>query len=496
MVEKQQKKEEYAQIVKSTGLLGGVQGITLFVSLVKNKVIAVLLGTSGIGLISVLNSIITMVGSFTNIGISSSAVREVAEVIDQKDNLQLVIKKVRNWSALTAIIGTLIGLISAPLLSVLTFNNYDYTFSLMMLSPVIGLTSFSGGELALLKGISRLNQIALISIYGSILVICISIPLYCWLGMEGIVSSLLFSAIAMACLTAHYSFKYMPLKISDYSFVYLRKGSNLIKLGISMVFAAILGSLVEYIIRLIMLKSGDTSMVGLYNAGYAIVVTYAGLIFVAMSTDYFPRLSAVNRDTKQMMILINRQIEITLLLITPVVVILVLFSPLIIPLLYADSFLPVVGMIQFASLNLLLRAFIWPIEYAALAKGDSLLYLFQEFSYNVFFVLVFLLGYDFFEIKGAGLALSVSAIFNLIVVSLVGYFRYGYIISKEVFNIVLLIIPFYVSAIIIILLNISGILYWGISSICVISCLSLSLYLLNKSTDIIPVLFNKILKKK
>lgn len=245
-----------------------------------------------------------------------------------------------------------------------------------------------------------------------------------------------------------------------------------------------------------MLKSGDTSMVGLYNAGYAIVVTYAGLIFVAMSTDYFPRLSAVNRDTKQMMILINRQIEITLLLITPVVVILVLFSPLIIPLLYADSFLPVVGMIQFASLNLLLRAFIWPIEYAALAKGDSLLYLFQEFSYNVFFVLVFLLGYDFFEIKGAGLALSVSAIFNLIVVSLVGYFRYGYIISKEVFNIVLLIIPFYVSAIIIILLNISGILYWGISSICVISCLSLSLYLLNKSTDIIPVLFNKILKKK
>ena len=89
MVEKQQKKEEYAQIVKSTGLLG----ITLFVSLVKNKVIAVLLGTSGIGLISVLNSIITMVGSFTNIGISSSAVREVAEVIDQKDNLQLVIKK-------------------------------------------------------------------------------------------------------------------------------------------------------------------------------------------------------------------------------------------------------------------------------------------------------------------------------------------------------------------------------------------------------------------
>ena len=102
--------------------------------------------------------------------------------------------------------------------------------------------------------------------------------------------------------------------------------SNLIKLGISMVFAAILGSLVEYIIRLIMLKSGDTSMVGLYNAGYAIVVTYAGLIFVAMSTDYFPRLSAVNRDTKQMMILINRQIEITLLLITPVVVILVLFK--------------------------------------------------------------------------------------------------------------------------------------------------------------------------
>ena len=77
--------------------------------------------------------------------------------------------------------------------------------------------------MALLKGIRRLNQIALISIYGSILVICISIPLYCWLGMEGIVSSLLFSAIAMACLTAHYSFKYMPLKISDIPLFILEK---------------------------------------------------------------------------------------------------------------------------------------------------------------------------------------------------------------------------------------------------------------------------------
>ena len=43
-------------------------------------------------------------------------------------------------------------------------------------------------------------------------------------------------------------------------------------------------------------KTGSLSDVGLYNAGLAIVDGYVGMVFTAMATDYFPRLSGVIGD--------------------------------------------------------------------------------------------------------------------------------------------------------------------------------------------------------
>ena len=80
----------YRHILKYTGVFGSVQGLNVLVSLVRNKCVALLLGPSGMGLVSLLNTALQFISQATNLGIATSAVRHVSELFDAGDEARLV----------------------------------------------------------------------------------------------------------------------------------------------------------------------------------------------------------------------------------------------------------------------------------------------------------------------------------------------------------------------------------------------------------------------
>ena len=92
--------ENYSHILKYTGIFGGVQGISILVGIVRTKLVAVLLGTEGVGLASLFNSTIKLVGDSTNLGLSVSAVREISDAYAKNDaeRLNHSIMPIRKWS--------------------------------------------------------------------------------------------------------------------------------------------------------------------------------------------------------------------------------------------------------------------------------------------------------------------------------------------------------------------------------------------------------------
>lgn len=81
-MEKTEKNDSYSHILKYTGIFGSVQGLSILIGLVRNKFAALLLGTTGMGLVSLFNSTINMVVSATNFGIPTSGVRDISEQYD------------------------------------------------------------------------------------------------------------------------------------------------------------------------------------------------------------------------------------------------------------------------------------------------------------------------------------------------------------------------------------------------------------------------------
>lgn len=494
-MEKQEKDASYSHILKYTGLFGGVQGLNILVGIVRNKLVAMILGPDGMGLVSLFNSTIKLVSDSTNLGLSMSAVRNMSESFDSgsAERVASAVRLIRSWSLITGLAGMLLCIVLSPLLSDWTFAWGDHTLHFVFLAPVIALLAIASGETAILKGARRLRGLAVISLYNVVLAFATSVPLYYFFGQAGIVPSLVLAGVAQCLTTIYHSFRLYPPRFSI-SRGAVRQGKGMVRLGIAFVVAGILGSGAEFILRSYLNHTGELYTVGLYNAGYVMTMTYAGMVFSAMETDYFPRLSALPSLGAKFNEVVNHQIEVSLLLVSPLLAFFMVVQPILLPLLYSGKFIPVLGMMKIAVLAMYFRALTLPIEYISLARSDSRGYLFLEATYDLSFVVMVILGYQHLGLTGTGVGLAVAGVINLLIVALYARLTYGYTISREVSRYTLVQLPL---GIIICLTTclLDGLYYWVVGLLLSLVSLGVSLCILYRKTNLWNAMVQKVARR-
>ena len=486
--------DNYGHILKYTGIFGGVQGLNIVIGLVRNKLIALLLGPSGMGLASLFNTTVNFVSQSTNLGVAFSAVRHISAYYDQGDEQRLAhyVKVVRGWSLLTALLGLLLCLVLGPVLSYTTFAWGNHTLHFMLLGPAVAMIAITGGETAILKGVRRLGALAGVQVFSVFAALLISIPVYYFFGETGIVPVIVLMAFATMVLTLRYSLRLFPLRLSGARGI-LGEGMDMVRLGVAFTLAGIVGSSSEMVIRAFLNVKGDLDMLGLYNAGYMLTITYAGMVFSAMEADYFPRLSGVQHDVAATNDTVNRQMEVSLLLVSPMLAALIISLPVLIPLLFSAQFLPVVGMGQVAALAMYLKVLTLPVAYITLARGRSLAYLFLETSYYVVFVLMIMVGYEQWGLYGTGVAVMLAHLFDYLLINGFAYKKYGYRCSVTVFRYAGVQLAFGLCAFVL-TLTLSGWSYWLAGIIVTLFSGLYSLQILRQKTHLWQALMRRFRK--
>ena len=458
----------YRHILKYTGIFGGVQGLNVLIGLVRTKLVAILLGPSGLGLASLFNTTVGFVSQATNLGLPISAVRQMSELYDQGDQeaINHFVKVIRGWSLLTALVGMLVCVAIGPFLSQTTFAWGDHSLHFMLLSPAVGMMAITGGETAILKGMRKLGSIAIIQVLAVVAALAISVPVYYVFGESGIVPVIVMMAFATMVLTLKQSLKLIPLRLRGAKGM-LGEGMEMVRLGVAFTLAAVIGTASEMLIRSYLNVTGDLDILGLYNAGYMLTITYAGMVFSAMEADYYPRLSAVQHDIEATNETVNRQMKVSLLLISPMLAALIIALPLLVPMLFSGKFLPVVGMAQVAALAMYMKVLTLPVAYITLARGYSLSYLFLESCYFVVFVVLIIVGYQYWGLFGTGLAITLAHVFEYLLVNGYAYKKYGYRSSATVYGYAIVQVALGLLAYILTLVA-DGYLYWSIGALIVI----------------------------
>ena len=281
----QEKTNGYAHILKYMGVFGSVQGVTIGLGIIRNKLVAVLIGPAGVGIISLFNSAITLLTNTSNMGLGVSGVRNVSEAYEANDGqrLESAVATLRFWAFFAGFLGMSLCLALSVWLSQITFSDSVHTVDFMLLSPIVALSCITVGETAILKGARRLRSLAQLTIAGLGLTILITIPLYYIYREAAIVPSLIVAALVQMCVTVVCSFRAFPLQLS-WNRQHVRSGSVMIKLGLAFTLAGILGNGADLFIRSFLNNTASIETVGLYNAGYMLSVVYASTLFSALES--------------------------------------------------------------------------------------------------------------------------------------------------------------------------------------------------------------------
>ena len=120
---------DFTSIFKSTSLFGAVQVFNILISVIRSKVIAILIGPTGMGILGLLTSTLKVVGEFTALGLSTTAVREIAKSKSKENSKEtnVIIATIKKVVWFTGFLGVVLVLILSPVLSYIAFDDYTYT---------------------------------------------------------------------------------------------------------------------------------------------------------------------------------------------------------------------------------------------------------------------------------------------------------------------------------------------------------------------------------
>ena len=486
----------YRSIFKATAILGSVQLFNIIIGIIRNKIVSILLGPAGMGIVGMLISATQTVNGFTNCGLTTSAVKNLSVAYEEKDIIAfgkaLYVLRRLLWS--TGILGALVALVLSKQLSIWSFGNEDFTPSFTILSLSLIITQLTNGNIVILKACRQIKLYAKANVLGNFLSLFITLPLYYIWGAAAIVPVLLSMNVTTFVCAYIYQRKLNIAEVKTEQQEFKEISWDIFKVGIAIAVSEVFPLMASYLIRANISNVGGLTDVGLYSAGFAILNGYVGMIFTAMSSDYIPRLSGLVKDDKACEVTINSQLQLSFLILFPILALFIVFSKVIVYILYSADFFAMTGMLYWGALAMLFKTLNWCYGCILIPKRDSKVY----FIFSVLSAAVYLgasvVLYNYLGVTGLGVAFLISHFFDFIP----GYIYVSRKYGIKVFGNVLFQFCISVAVLAMVIaanaLLEAGMLLYCIDFVACLFALLYSIYNLNKLMDLKSFILSKIRK--
>ena len=396
----------HKQILKSTGIVGGAQVVTILIRIIRSKIIAVLLGPAGIGVAGLYNSTIAVIRSATGCGLNFSAVRDIAEAAGSSDEQRIsrTILILRRWVWFTGLLGMVIAVVFSRTLSRYAYGSEKYAWGIVALSVALLFMALSQGQLALLQGLRKIGTMARANVGGVAAGFCISVPLYWFMGIKGIVPAIILTAAASLLISWYYTRQIPVLPVRLTAKDTFLGGLGMVRLGFFLVITGFVTTATMYLVRSFVSHKMGIEGVGQFQAAWTFSSVYLAAVLQAMAADYFPRLSAVHGEDTKVVQLANEQTEVALLVAGPLIVGMLSFVSLVVYVLYSAEFTETVSILHWQLAGTLLKVISWPIGFIILAKGRGGIFIFTELCWNAIYLGLTYLGWKALGLEITGIA--------------------------------------------------------------------------------------------
>lgn len=375
----------YRRILRSSALMGGSQATNQVLGLIRIKLVAILLGPAGVGIVGLYTSAMAMLASVTDLGLQRSAVRSIAHANGSEDPAAMMrsVRMLRRLCWATGIFGWLVAAALALPLSRMMFQNSDHALALAVLGASLLLNAINGGQVALLRGLSRIGDIARIQVTAGFVNTVSTLVLYAWLRERGIVPVLLMNAAVSLAISAWFVRR---IEVPEGRMSWqeaLAEARPMLTLGLALMTSLVLANLLEFVTRSLISTQYGLDAAGIYQAAWSMSGMFAGFVLTAMGTDFYPRLTAVIEDRAAAAREIDQQTEIGLLLALPGLLVTLALAKWIVWALYSAKFAPAADLLIWMVLGVFGRVLSWPMSYVQLALNSGKWYVATEAAFIV-----------------------------------------------------------------------------------------------------------------
>lgn len=415
-----------ARVIKIMGIFSGVKVVEILCGVVRNKLLAALLGPAGVGLNGVFNRALDVVASATQLNIRQSSVRDISAATAAER--PSVIHAVRWWAMRLGVVGLLVMLAASPVFSIASFQSAAMWLPFAAVGIAAMLQCVINGEQAVMQGTERLRSLAMSTLWAAIIGTTACVGCYFLFGINGIVPGIIVSYIAAYFCTRAYRDRGPVIRQTVRENVDI--GKRFLGLGAYIAVGIIASSLAAYaFIAWIQGRYGEDAT-GIYQAGYMLIVNYAGMVFSAISMEFYPRLTKVASRPRMASVVISHEISTLMLVLVPFVAVFIASAELIVRILYTSDFLGCLPMVTIGICGTVPRAVSYCLAYAIIARGDGRMYVATETASSAIGLALNIVCYRLYGMAGLGWSYVAWYVVYTIITGGVCSLRYGITLTR------------------------------------------------------------------
>jgi len=339
--------------IKSFMIIGSGQAANTAISIIRLKMIAVMLGPYGIGLFAALNNLQQLVSQLAGLGINSSGVRDLAMRKANEDSFNSVRRTITYSLFIQGMIIAAIIWTAKEWIAINLLGDSAHILSIGVTGISAFLLLMSQGQLAILRGLRKIREMVQCIVIGASVGSAAGLALMIWKPEAGLVTILLIAPGMTFLLASMRTGKFVGEATSKMTLsATLSRWLIMVKMGSMFMIGGLLtfGSLI--LIRAWIASDLGLDSAGQFAAAWAIGATSVGALLSTIASDFYPKLSGQISDRGEANNLVAVQIEIALAISSPITLLIIGSSHWVIQVLYSGSFLAAASILDWIAVGI------------------------------------------------------------------------------------------------------------------------------------------------
>lgn len=372
-----------SSLLKIFSLTGISTVIKLLSSYLTIKILATLVGPSGVALIGQLQNFTTALATLGSGGINNGVVKYVAE---HKDSDLQIKQVVGNGFKITALLSLFIGFIICVFsvsLSEIILLDEKYYYLFIYFGIGLFFLSVNNFFVSVLNGYKEFRKFVTINIVTSILGFLFTFILVITFNVEG---ALIACVTYQAVIVFFTVFYIRRLNWFKKSFLWVKWNKKIVtqygSYSLMALISAVSVPVTQLLIRRYLIDHYSITAAGYWESMNKISGLYLMVFTTTFSVYYLPKLSEIRIDS-----FLKKEIVKTYKIFTPVLIIsltaIFLLKDYIIAVLFTKDFMPVSDLFVWQLLGDLFKTLSWILAFVMVAKSMSKIYILSEIVFSV-----------------------------------------------------------------------------------------------------------------